>query len=655
MRERHGEETSKPGRREDDTECKLAEESLSESEARYRALINASSQVLYRMNPDWSEMRQLKGGNFLADTEKPNPNWLQEYIHPDDQKRVLEVIGEAVRTGSVFELEHRVLRVDGTLGWTVSRAVPIRNTAGEIVEWFGAASDITESKRTEESLRESQKSLTEKTAELETIIDTMPAGIWIFHDPGCSLITGNRVARQILGDFEGGNAPEKERPWKEIRKGGAPISPDQLLMHTACASGQEVKGEAIEVEGIDGVTRQLYGNAVPLLDSNGNVRGSIGVLVDITQLREAHDKIARLAAIVDSSSDAIIGKTLEGIIVTWNPGAEKLYGYSAKEIIGNSISLLVPPDHPDELSTLLEKIRRGEIIAAHDTQRMRKDGTLVDVSLTVSPVRDSTGKIVGAATIAHDISNRKKYEEKIKHYSRKLEESNKELDNFASVAAHDLRAPLRAVSGFIGLLKKQYEEKLDAEANQYISYIVEGTDRMHHLIHDLLQYARVTTREKPFAPVNVNIVLEKTLANLMVEIKESSAVITADPLPTVFADSTQLIQVFQNLVGNAIKYRSNTPRIHISAERNDEEWLFRVSDNGIGIDPKQFDRIFQIFQRLHTMDEYSGTGIGLATCKKIVERLGGRIWVESKPGEGSTFFFTLPAAESSSRLKLFRE
>ena len=241
-----------------------------------------------------------------------------------------------------------------------------------------------------------------------------------------------------------------------------------------------------------------------------------------------------------------------------------------------------------------------------------------------------------------DITDQKKLEEMIRQYSEKLEQSNRELDNFASIAAHDLGAPLRAVSGFAGLLQKRYKEKLGADADQYISNILEGIGRMKQLINDLLQYARVGTREKSLVPVDVNSIIEKTLANLMFEIQESRTVITVDPLPTVSADSTQLIQLFQNLVGNAIKYRSDTPHIHISAELKVGEWLFRVSDNGIGIDPQYFYRIFDIFQRLHTMNEYSGTGIGLATCKKIVERLGGRIWVESKPGEGSTFFFTLP-------------
>jgi len=339
-------------------------------------------------------------------------------------------------------------------------------------------------------------------------------------------------------------------------------------------------------------------------------------------IEERTNKIAGLAAIVDSSTDAIIGLSLEDVIVSWNPGAEMLYGYSDKEAIGRSISSLAPPDHPDEIQTMLEKIRRGETIAAFDTSRMRKDGTLVEVSLRASPIKDSMGKIIGVSAIVRDITDRKKYEERIRRYSKKLEESNRELDNFASIAAHDLRAPLRAVSGFADLLQKRYKEKFDADADRYISNIVEGTGRMQRLIDDLLEYARAGTRGKPFVPVDINAIVEKTLANLTYEITESKTVITVDPLPTVSADGTQLIQLFQNLVGNAIEYCSNTPRIHISAERKDGEWLFRVSDNGIGIDPLQFDRICEISQPRLARDHYSGTRIDQATRNKIVERLG---------------------------------
>jgi PAS domain S-box-containing protein len=334
---------------------------------------------------------------------------------------------------------------------------------------------------------------------------------------------------------------------------------------------------------------------------------------------------------------------LEGIIVSWNPAAEILYGYSSKEALGRSITFLVPPDYPDEIAKIIERIKRGESIAAYDTSRMRQDGTLVDVSLTISPVKDSMDKIIGASTIARDITERKKLERRITQYSRELEQSNRELEKFASIVAHDLGAPLRAVLGFSDLLKQRYKDKLDAEADKYITHIIEGAGRMRRLIADLLEYARVGARTKHLAPVNVNTITEKALDNLTFEVKESKAVITVDPLPTVLGDSTQLIQLFQNLIGNAIKYRRNTPHIHIFAEQQDREWLFRVSDNGIGMDPRQLERIFDIFQRLHTRDEYPGTGIGLTICKKIVEGFRGRIWAESKPGEGSTFFFTLPA------------
>ena len=556
----------------DFTERNRAAEALMKSEARYRALIHASSQVLYIMSPDWSEMRQLKGGRFLADTEKPNTNWLQEYIHPDDQKRVLEVIGEAVRTGTVFEMEHRVRRIDGTLGWTVSRAVPVRNAAGEIVEWFGAATDVTERKRSEEALRESQARALEKSADMKAMIDALPAGILIAHDPECNEITCNPTWLEIIGLPNGAN-PFKDASCEqyryEIRRAGELISIEQLPIKVACVTGQQVIGDKLEIIRDDGVTRYFYGNAVPLFDSHGAVRGAVSVLLDITELREAHDKIASLAAIVDSSTDAIVGKTLEGIIVSWNPGAEILYGYSAEEAIGRSIfSLLAPLDQPDDFATIIDKIKHGETIPAYDTLRMRKDGTLVDVSLNISPVKDSMGKIIGAATIARDISERKKLEQRISQYAKELERSNKELGDFAAIVAHDLRAPLRAVSGFAGLLQKHNSKKtIDADTDKYISHIVEGSERMHHLINDLLQYAKAGSHSRPLVQIDVNDIIEKTLANLTFEIQASNAEITVDRLPMVSADNVQLMQLFQNLVANAIKYRSNTPRIHISAEQ----------------------------------------------------------------------------------------
>jgi light-regulated signal transduction histidine kinase (bacteriophytochrome) len=226
-----------------------------------------------------------------------------------------------------------------------------------------------------------------------------------------------------------------------------------------------------------------------------------------------------------------------------------------------------------------------------------------------------------------------------------LQRSNTELEQFAYVASHDLQEPLRMVGSYTQLLSRRYKGKLDADADEFIAFAVDGVTRMQRLINDLLQYSRVGTKGKEPEPTDSAAVLERALANLGMAIEDNKATVTHDPLPVVMADDRQLEQLFQNLVGNAIKFHGNEPpRIHIRAERSNGCWMFAVKDNGIGIEPQYFDRIFQVFQRLHTMKEYAGTGIGLAVCKKIVERHGGRIWLESEPGKGTSFLFTLPAA-----------
>jgi len=243
-----------------------------------------------------------------------------------------------------------------------------------------------------------------------------------------------------------------------------------------------------------------------------------------------------------------------------------------------------------------------------------------------------------------EIDVRRRAEESLRDYSAELARSNTDLQQFAYVASHDLQEPLRAVSSFSQLLARRYQGKLDSDADDFITFIVEGATRMQTLINDLLAFSRIGTRGKPFALVECENVLQAAKENLDVAIAESGATITHDPLPALVADATQLTQLFQNLLGNAIKFRrpGEAPRIHVSSKRQDGGWRLSVQDNGLGIDPQYFDRIFIIFQRLHGRDKYAGTGIGLAICKKIVERHGGRIWVESERGEGSTFYFVIP-------------
>jgi light-regulated signal transduction histidine kinase (bacteriophytochrome) len=272
----------------------------------------------------------------------------------------------------------------------------------------------------------------------------------------------------------------------------------------------------------------------------------------------------------------------------------------------------------------------------------RKDGTSFPVEYESTPMYEQE-RLVGAVLTFSDITERKQAEEKMQHMLTDLERSNSELEQFANIASHDLQEPLRMVSSYTQLLALRYEGQLDEKAKKYIDYAVDGAIRMQRIINDLLDYSRVGRRGNPIETTDMNSVMGAAISNLDVMIRESQAVITNEDFPAVNADASQLVQLFQNLLANAIKFRGeDIPRIHVSVRDDEREWVFSVRDNGIGIDPHHADRVFVIFQRLHTREEYPGTGIGLAVCKRIVERHKGRIWFESEPGKGSTFSFTIP-------------
>ncbi|WP_455389284.1 sensor histidine kinase, partial [Petrachloros mirabilis] len=250
----------------------------------------------------------------------------------------------------------------------------------------------------------------------------------------------------------------------------------------------------------------------------------------------------------------------------------------------------------------------------------------------------------------HAITERKRAEETLARQTEELARSNVELDQFAYVVSHDLQEPLRAIGGYLRLLQRRNKGRLDTDSEKYITRTVDAALRMQKLINDLLDYSRVHSRGTPFEPTDCNTILNRTLVHLSDAIEESGAVVAADPLPVIRGDDTQLTQLFKNLISNAIRFHGAVPpRVHISAERKEQAWVFSVRDNGIGIDPKYAERIFIIFKRLHGRRKYPGTGIGLAICKKIVERHGGRIWVESELGKGATFYFTIPEKEGSPR------
>jgi PAS domain S-box-containing protein len=515
--------------------------------------------------------------------------------------------------------------------------------------------------------------------------------------------------------------------------------------------------------------------ASPIRGEGGELHGAVLIFRDITARRQSELTTRLLASIVESSEDAIVSKDVNGIVTSWNRGAERIFGYTAAEMIGKPIAVIAAPGHLDEMPEILERIKRGERIDHYQTMRRAKDGSLVNVSLTVSPIRDASGRIIGASKIARDITaqvraqaeiaeqrerlrvtlhslgdavistdyqgnvtylnpvaerltgwsnaeadgaplpevfcivneetrkpaespvarvlregqvvglanhtvlisrsgveyciddsaapirdtsgaitgvvlvfrdstDKRNAQKKIESQTVELRRAITDLNQFAYAVSHDLREPLRNIANYAELLVRRFPGEADSDVERFKSFITQGVTRMETLLSDILTYSLVgAPEEHPPVPVDGNEVLAKTLENLHAAIVESGAVITNDSLPMLRASAMHLSQLFQNLLSNAIKYRSSRPpRIHIRVVRLQNDWRFSVVDNGIGIEPQYFQKIFGVFKRLHGKT-VPGTGIGLAICAKVVERYGGRIWVESYPGEGSTFHFTLPA------------
>jgi PAS domain S-box-containing protein len=347
-------------------------------------------------------------------------------------------------------------------------------------------------------------------------------------------------------------------------------------------------------------------------------------------------------SIIASIPDAVVVLDVDGRIRRVNQATLRLLGYDAAELVGEPITKILPEAATAHAGALDPELR--DPVIGLDVTYAAKDGTDISVSLSRAVLR-RRGNVDGIVCVAQDNRDRKQMEESLRTTAEDLRRSNADLSQFAYVASHDLQEPLRMVASYVQLLQKRYRGKLDADADEFIHYAVDGANRMQRLIQDLLSYSRVDTRTQPTQIVESAKAFDQAVANLRASVAEHQAEVTRDPLPAVRGDGTQLAQLLQNLIGNAIKFKGDrTPRVHVSAKLEQQHWVFTVRDNGIGIEPRYFERIFAIFQRLHSREEYPGTGIGLAICKRIVERHGGRIWVESEPGAGTAFNFTLPIA-----------
>ena len=370
----------------------------------------------------------------------------------------------------------------------------------------------------------------------------------------------------------------------------------------------------------------------------------LAVVTDITERRQAEEVLRtreQQFQVMFENHDAVmlLINPETGAIIDANSAAARFYGYDFATLISKNINDINALD-PNEIKTVCSRALHGERNTFIFPHRLAGGETRM-VEVNTSPITHKGQTIL--FSIIHDITDRIRAEEQLRKTLAELSRSNEELQQFAYVASHDLREPLRMVVSYTELLAKRYGNQLDDAANKFIAYAVEGATRLQRLIDDLLAFSRVGTKRQPQESAPTGELLDAAVHNLQAAIEESGAVITYDALPTVRGDHSQLIQLFQNLVGNAIKFRrpGEPPHIHVTACNLGQEWQFSVADNGIGIDPQFNERIFVIFQRLHAREQYPGTGIGLAICKRIVERHGGRIWVESMPGEGTTFHFTL--------------
>ena len=618
---------------------RLVEEALRQSEESYRMLLDGvQDYAIFMMDPrgqvlSWNAgAERIKG--YKAD-EIIGQNFACFFPPEDvDRGRPQEVLRLTASSGRHEEQGMRV-RKDGSRFLASVTFTALRDAAGNLRGFSEFSHDLSESK--------------ESGARYRGLLEAAPD----------AMVVVNGVGEIVLLNVQA----EKQFGYHRDELVGQPVTniiPEGFaerliaddLRSAADALAQQI-GTGIELSG-----RRKDGTEFPIEIMLSPLESAEGILVtaairDISVRKAAAEELKGQARLLDLAHDAIVVRDPDSHIMYWSKGAEATYGWTAEEVKGQVTHELLHTVFPVSQAAVDVAIEaagdwKGEL--GHTA----RDGRRLTVESRQSVERDTQGRVRAILEINRDISVRKAAEEELRESEanllRKVEElnrSNEELGQFAYIASHDLQEPLRMVASYTQLLAKRYQGKLDSDADEFIAFAVDGANRMQRLIEDLLAYSRVGTRGTDLLDISSEEALQRALINLRGSIEESGALVTHDPLPRVLADETQLVQLFQNLVGNAIKYRSpGVPRVHITAARDGEErWSFAVADNGLGIDPQYFDRIFGMFQRLHKREEYAGTGIGLAICKKIVERHGGSISVESQPGQGSTFRFSLAGSE----------
>jgi len=525
---------------------------------------------------------------------------------------------------------------------TIYYKATFRGEGGESDGLVGVIVDITARKNAEARLRESEE-------RFRAVVDSANEGILVY-DKALNIIAGNQAAERIIGlplvDIIGAAGFTSLLPC--VHADGRPLGEKDRPTRVTLRSGEGLTNYVVGIQRPEGRLTWLSVNTAFLRHpGQADWYGIVSTIGDITAQRNAEmalrESEARFRQTFELAA-AGIAHVVDGRFTRVNRSLCEILGRSEAQLLGSSVKDVSHPEDRDVSDPIRKRILAGEAEAVRFEKRyLRPGGQVVWAEVVIALVRNEARAPLYEIAIFHDITERKQAEAALAAAHDELKRSNAELEQFAYVASHDLQEPLRMVSSYTQLVQRRYGDRLDGDAKEFMGFVVEGAARMKQLIEDLLAYSRVGTRGKEFQPVEVEAPLRRAISNLRTAIEESSAAVTWDPLPTASADDMQLTQLFQNLIGNALKFRSSSvPRIHVAAKELDAEWEFAVADNGIGIEPQYFERIFMVFQRLHNKTEYPGTGIGLAICKKVVERHGGRIWVTSQPGAGSSFHFTLP-------------
>jgi PAS domain S-box-containing protein len=601
-------------------DLRIARNALESEKARYEDLFAAAPDGYVVTDPDGKikEANRAAVAMFGRASAGINAKFLRIFFaEPDDDFFSLKLA--ALRKGAkeIPRWEARMKPAgSGGVFWGAITAAGVNDEKGKLAGIRWLIRDITKRKQAEEALRESEerfRSLFEYS--LDAIFLAFPGGTIVAANPAACKMFGRTSQEFCQVGRDGIMAPEDPRVRHALEERDRT---GRINVELTCV---RKNGERFPAD--------ITSIIVP-----GDPPRAFVIMRDISRrkqaeeaLRQARDRLAWLARLPEESPNPMVRVSGGGNVLYCNRAAAKLSGWNCevKGIIPQPLVHLIGKAM-DQGQELQEDVEMGGKVYA----------------LWITPiVEECYANIYG-----RDITDRKQAEEKLRLMTEDLKRSNRDLEQFAYIASHDLQEPLRMVSSFLGLLREMYKGKLDSKADQYIDYSCDGADRMSAMIKDLLEYSRAGSKEIKPIPVNFAGILEAAQANLRAAIEESQTVITHDPLPTAIADAPRMTQVFQNLIGNAIKFRSpDRPcQVHVGASQVEGQWLFCVRDNGIGIAPSQTNRVFMLFQRLHTRDKYPGSGIGLAICKKIIERHGGRIWVESTPGTGSTFSFTLPAS-----------